>query len=292
MRGRLDKHLLPRFGSERLDRIGVAAIEKLRDDLRAEDYSHLTINTILNVVSSVFEAAIRRNECAINPVGRVERARKAARELAAPGEDEAVVDPHDVLDPSEIALLLDEAEPGYRTLFATAFVTGMRSGELLGLPWGDVQFDENGRGRIFVRRSLSRARVGRNEPVRVRFYPPKTKAGVREVTISPDLVRALKVWRLACPKGELNLVFPHVDGGPNDRDRILRYGLRPALRRAKLREVNFHSLRHSCASAMIAAGSVITEVQHRLGHATPAVTLRVYSHFLKGVESNTADKAG
>ena len=85
-------------------------------------------------------------------------------------------------------------------------------------------------------------------------------------------------------------MFPHADGQPNCRDRVLTVGLYPALRRAGLRRVNFHSLRHSCASAMIAAGAPITEIQHRLGHASPAITLKVYSHFLKDAETDTADR--
>ena len=50
------------------------------------------------------------------------------------------------------------------------------------------------------------------------------------------------------------------------------------------------SLRHSCASAMIASSAPITKVQHRLGHANPAITLLVYSHFLKHAESDVADR--
>ena len=64
----------------------------------------------------------------------------------------------------------------------------------------------------------------------------------------------------------------------------------PALSRAKLRRVTFHTLGHSCASAMIASGAPITEVQHLLGHANPAITLLVYSHFLKLAESDVADR--
>jgi hypothetical protein len=63
-----------------------------------------------------------------------------------------------------------------------------------------------------------------------------------------------------------------------------------ALSRAKLRRVTFHTPRQSCASAMIASGAPITEVQHRLGHAYPAITLLVYSHFLKHAESDVADR--
>jgi integrase len=71
---------------------------------------------------------------------------------------------------------------------------------------------------------------------------------------------------------------------------LLRVVFYPALARARMRRVTFHSLRHSCASAMIAAGAPVTEVQHRLGHANPAITLQVYSHFFKHTESDAADR--
>ena len=74
------------------------------------------------------------------------------------------------------------------------------------------------------------------------------------------------------------------------RAKMLQTQFYPALSRAKLRRVTFHTLRHRCASAMIASGAPITEVQHRLGHANPAITLLVYSHFLKHAESDVADR--
>ena len=292
LRSRLDKHLLPRLGALRLNHITVAMVESLRNDLRAQEYAPRTINTIVRIAGAVFRAGIRRGEAVRNPVDQIERAFTATRELV-PGEDgDSVnpdsVNPDSVLSPSQVRLMLDAATPGYyRTLFTMAFVTGMRSGELLALRWGDLEFDgaDGSRGKIYVRRTLSRARVDRKEPVRARFYPPKTKAGVRSITIAPEMVSMLKAWQLQCTPSDLNSVFPGDDGQPACRDRILKCGLHPALRRAELRQVTFHSLRHSCASAMIAAGAPITEIKHRLGHASAAITLRVYSHFFKDAET-------
>ena len=294
LRSRLDKHLLPRLGALRLDHITVAMIESLRNDLRAQEYAPRTINAIIRIAGAVFRAAIGRGEAVRNPVDQIERAFTATRELV-PGEesdsDDDSVNPDGVLSPPEVRSLLDAAEPGlYRTLFATAFTTGMRSGELLALRWPDLELDgADGRGKIYVRRTLSRARVNRNEPVRPRFYPPKTKAGLRSITIAPEVVSMLKAWKLQCAPSDLDSVFPGDDGQPACRDRILKCGLHPALRRAGLRQVTFHSLRHSCASAMIAKGAPITEIQHRLGHAKPDITLRVYSHFFKDQETGAAD---
>ena len=68
------------------------------------------------------------------------------------------------------------------------------------------------------------------------------------------------------------------------RERLLRKAFYPTLARARLRRVTFHSLRHSCASAMIMAGAPATEVQHQLGHSNPSITLDVYSHWFKDAQ--------
>ncbi|MFI5352962.1 MAG: tyrosine-type recombinase/integrase [Candidatus Binatales bacterium] len=70
----------------------------------------------------------------------------------------------------------------------------------------------------------------------------------------------------------------------------MRYGLWPALRRAGLRRVNMHSLRHSFASALIMGGAPVTEVQTLLGHASAAIALRIYSYWFKAQDSGGVDK--
>src|SRR5258708_5730345 len=140
-----------------------------------------------------------------------------------------------------------------------------------------------------IRRSLSWARL-KGEETRPRYFPPKTKAGRRSISIPGLLVADLKRWKIQCPQSDEDLVFPTLEGKPICRDWLLRVAFYPALARARLRRVTFHTLRHSCASAMIAGGAPITEVQHRLGHANPAITLQVYSHFFKHTEGSTADE--
>ena len=138
-----------------------------------------------------------------------------------------------------------------------------------------------------IRRSLSWARL-KGQEIRPRFFPPKTKAGRRVIQIPDELVAALKRWKLQCPKSDEQLVFAMPDGQPLCRDRLLRTRFYPALARARLRRVTFHSLRHSCASAMIADGAAITEIQNQLGHSNPSITLGIYSHWFKNAKSGAA----
>ena len=184
--------------------------------------------------------------------------------------------------------LLEAARLGLdRTLFLTAFVTGAREGELLALRWAELELPKEGPGKMAIRRSLSWARL-KGEDIRPRYFAPKTKAGRRVIEIPNELVVALKHWKLQCPKSAEDLVFPTPEGQPLCRDRLLRTRFYPALGRARLRRVTFHSLRHSCASAMIADGAAITEVQHQLGHSNPSITLCIYSHWFKNAKGGGA----
>jgi integrase len=293
LRTRLDKHILPLIGKQKLYRITVEAVEKLRDKLRGEKYAHRTINRTLWIIGAVFRLAIKRGQYSKNPVDSVERAVQPARELSTDGSPVGNgtdgIDPDSVLSPKEVQVLLQSAKPGFeRTLFETAYLTGAREGELLALRWTDLELPKEGSGKMVIRRSLSWARP-QGEEIRPRYFPPKTKAGRRTISIPALLVAELKRWKLQCPISEDGLVFPGADGKPMTHGKMLQAQFYPALSRAKLRRVTFHTLRHSCASAMIASGAPITEVQHRLGHA-PAITLLVYSHFLKHAESDVADR--
>jgi integrase len=285
LRNRLDNHILPRFGTLRLNQISVDAIEKFRNDLRDAGKARNTYRPIVGMVKSIFGAAVRRGELAQNPADKMAREFKGSRELA---HDETGADEEgsirDVLSGAEVAQLCSAAKEGLdRTLFATAFVTGAREGELFGLRWSDVDFEA---GKVRITRTLSWA-CPKGEARRPRFYEPKTKSGKRTITVPASLLSALKVWKLACPVGEL--VFPREDGSPMSRETVA-YRFKVALQRAGLRQVRFHDLRHSCASELIANGAQITEVQHQLGHADAAITLRVYSHWIKKAEASTADK--
>ena len=63
LRTRLDKHILPIFGTHKLDRITVASIEKFRNDLRDRGYAQRTINAILRIMGAVFKLGIKRGQC-------------------------------------------------------------------------------------------------------------------------------------------------------------------------------------------------------------------------------------
>jgi integrase len=286
----LEKHLIPALGPIRLDKIRVKHLEDFRDDRRKAGLSPQTVNKLLTTAAAVFRYAQQHELLERNPAAVVERCRLNTGELTLDGDEEdcernGELAPKDVLSPEEAGKLIENATPGlYRTFFLTAILTGARVGELTALTWGDVDLEAS---TIDIRRSLSWARQrGEKGEAKPRFYEPKTKHSRRTVRIGPELVSALKRWKLQCPKGPLNLVFPTSEGTPKHRSTITHKGLRPALKAAKLRRVTLHSFRHSFASALIMGGEPVTNVANLLGHSSPAVTMRIYAHWFKDVKTD------
>jgi integrase len=102
------------------------------------------------------------------------------------------------------------------------------------------------------------------------------------------MVHLLTAWKLQVGRNELNLVFADAKGEPLRRTTIIKANFWPALTRAGLRHVRFHSLRHSFATRLIQHGAPVTEVAQQLGHANPGITLKVYSHWFRSADSGAA----
>ena len=98
----------------------------------------------------------------------------------------------------------------------------------------------------------------------------------------------LKKWKLACPKNELNLVFPSEAGTPIDHHHMVSRVFGPALTKASLPSIRFHDLRHTYASLLIEQGENIKYIQTQLGHSSPTVTLDIYAHLMKPTNQEAA----
>ncbi len=109
------------------------------------------------------------------------------------------------------------------------------------------------------------------------FFITKTKGSNRRVDIGPTTMRALKEWKLACPPGNLDLIFPTEKGTPMNHNNMVNRYFRPALKSAGINIIRFHDLRHTYASLLIGQGENIKYIQTQLGHSNPTVTLNVYA---------------
>ncbi|SPQ01130.1 Phage integrase (fragment) [Candidatus Sulfobium mesophilum] len=106
--------------------------------------------------------------------------------------------------------------------------------------------------QIHVKRSLYRQQ----------FQKPKTKSAIRDIDLTDRLARELYVWKLVCPTNDNNLVFPSPQGKMTQHDNVVKRYFNSALRSAGLKQVSFHSLRHSNASFRIHVGQNVKYIQN------------------------------
>jgi integrase len=158
-------------------------------------------------------------------------------------------------------------------MLATAVLTGLRQGELLGLHWRDIDFDN---GVIRVRSALDRRR---------REVPPKTQHALRDVVLMPALAQLLQQHRADSRFSDPDdYVFTTQLGTPFHWANLAPRALNPALSKAGIRRLRWHDLRHTFASLLITSGANITFVSRQLGHSSSQITLSVYAHLLDGEE--------
>jgi integrase len=185
-----------------------------------------------------------------------------------------------VLMPDEVARLAEAIDPRFHALILAAAYTGLRAGELAGLRLHDLDLL---RRRLTVRQTMTNVRG------HIEFGPPKTPASRRSITLPRLLCHVLAQYLAAYPTS--SQVFKSADGRPIRWNNFRRRFWKAALWKAGLDPaVRFHDLRHSHASMLINAGEPVTVVQHRLGHASPAVTLNVYAHLFDGLDERAADR--
>jgi integrase len=185
----------------------------------------------------------------------------------------------DIPTPAEIKRLVQAAKDDarMRALLLTAALTGLRASELRGLRWGDVDFKA---AELHVRQRADRYNT---------IGSPKSASSARTIPLAPEVMAALKMWKLACPKGELDLVLPTKPGAIMYHKDMLE-SLTPIMRAAGVVDrtgqpkYGLHAFRHFFASWCInrkADGGrelPAKVVQSLLGHSSIVMTLDRYGH--------------
>ena len=187
------------------------------------------------------------------------------------------------LSPEEATRFLDAArETDYYVYFSTLLYTGLRRGELLALRWRNMDLDD---GTLTVVETAYR--LGNGE---YRIKEPKTQQSRRTVTLPSSLVELLKVYRadqellriqLGVSLDADDFAFIRPDGSPINPNAVT-LAFRRIIKRAGLKSIRIHDLRHTHATLMLKAGIHPKVVSERLGHANIGITLDIYSHVLPG----------
>ena len=174
--------------------------------------------------------------------------------------------------------LLGEDQIKYKVAIILTVFTGVRLGELMGLEWQDVDFKN---GIISINRSSQYlADMG------VFTKVPKTESSIREIAIPEFIISLLEEYKLWYEEqksvyGELwtnsDRLFVQADGKPMHPSTISKWFVK-YVGQIGLPVINFHGLRHTNASLLVAQNIDIAVISARLGHAQISTTLDFYVH--------------
>jgi integrase len=152
-----------------------------------------------------------------------------------------------------------------------ALYTGMRIGELCALRWSDIDLLN---GTVYVCRTFQRMSVydGGDSKTELHFGSPKTSTSQRIIPLPERVIQYLEARKSA---GQNSFVISGKDSP--DEPRTVQYRFQMLLKRADVRRVSFHTLRHTFATRCIELGMDITTLSQILGHASVKMTLDIYT---------------
>lgn len=287
-RRHLDLHITPIIGDILVSRLTVPAIREFEDQLRASGRSPAMTKKILTSLGSILSDAAERGLATRNPVRDIRGSRKGRERRAERRQRRRLEVGVDIPTRDEVKAFVAALDANWRPLLITAVFTGMRSSELRGLRWQDVDLK---RGEITIaQRADEFGEIG----------APKSEAGNRTIPVPPLVINALREHRLR-RGGTAELVFANPDGEPRSHTNIITKGLKPAMIRAGVslpgakfdaegrpipvaKYTGLHALRHFYASWLInrkedgGLGLPPKVVQDRLGHASIVMTMDTYGH--------------
>jgi integrase len=263
----LTNHIAPKWGEKWLSDVRTVEVEQW---LHALSYAPATKSKIRNIMSAVFNHAIRYEWTHRNPITKVRASSKRLREP-------------DVLTPAEFSALVDELPLRVKAMVILAGSTGLRRSELVALTWRDVDL-------LLMQVNVLRSCV------RGRFGDTKTEASRKPVPLHTSVIECLDIWRKeSLYNSEDDFLFPSVRNEgrtPVTPDMILKKIIRPALVRAKItgKRIGWHSFRHSLATNLRAAGADLKTAQELLRHANSRITLDIYTRAISANKREANNK--
>jgi integrase len=256
----------PKIGHIKLASLTTVAVNEFRDELLASEISRNTAKKILVSLKSIITDARRRGHLNSNPADgvtiKIDPRTKKKLEIGV-----------DIPTREEVARIIAAATGRARPFFHVTVFTGLRASEIRGLRWSDVDLEK---GEIHVRQRMDRYN---------KAGAPKSVSSSRTIPIGPQVVNVLKEWRLACPKGTLNLVFPNGKGNVQTHANVYHRIVRPTLAAADITKMyGPHSFRHFfaswCSARKVEGGRELPllAVSRLMGHSSVTITADRYSH--------------
>jgi integrase len=266
----LRKHVLPRFKSEAPQTLNVSALQLFATELRKS----LSRKTVINILSSVFAILDYAKRCGtvVSSVSfkDIELGSATTKQAAFFTREQA-------------SQIIAESQEPYKTMFAVAWATGLRAGELLALNVADLNFN---RRTICVSKSSDDNTRDIRQP-----KTPKSVAYLPMPSALEDLLR--NYLKHHWTANESGLLFPNRKGTkPRWRDNVVKYGLKPVLRKLgiQMQDVGLHAFRHGLATELVDTNIPLTALQAQMRHADVRTTLRIYAHAIPASQRDAIER--
>lgn len=271
-------HFIPRLGKIKLQELRPDQIQLLYSLKIKEGYSTRSVRMMRDILRNALNQAIRWGLITRNPVLSTKPPKRQKREMK-------------YLTKRQVKKLLAVVDgTRHAALYHIAVTTGLRKGELLGLKWSGINWENR---QLQVRRQLQRV-----HKQGLLFSQPKTVGSNRVVALGHVVIEKLKKHqelqndqkKVAGKKWQENdLLFPTTIGTPYEPRNLVRH-FEELLQKNRIPRVRFHDLRHTAATLMLQKGIHPKVVQERLGHSSITITLDTYSHVIPSMQGEAADE--
>ena len=275
----LDNHILPLFGSYKLDKLTTPLIQNVVNKLadktnKGEEGAFLYYDSLHALNKRILQYGVVMQAIPFNPAREVilpRNTQKAKREKVKHFDNDELKSFLKYLDTLDVSRYRYYYEI---TLYKFLLATGCRINEALALSWSDIDLENS---VVHITKTLN---------YKQETNSPKSKASLRDIDIDQATVSMLKQYRLRqtkeawkIGKSESIVFSDFIHEYPNNR--TLQTRLRTHFKRAKVTNIGFHGFRHTHASLLLNSGIPYKELQHRLGHSTLSMTMDIYSHLSK-----------
>ena len=267
-RSQIDHQIKPFIGHKQLASLTTADIQKFYNKIKKEGRVHphpihghvlsdSMVRKIHMMLHEAMEVAVRERYIVRNPTDNTTIPKKTTTEKQ-------------VLNDSQLNRFLEaiQGEPYWHDFFYVEVMTGLRRGEICGIKWSDIDFNE---GTLCIKRSVSTKEGGG-----VSIGETKTDAGVRTIIMPPSVATLL--WKKR--SDAINeWVFPHYTNPSDPLHPSSAYKkLKTLLKRLELPLLRFHDLRHTFATQATDGGVDPKTLAGILGHTDASFTLDTYTH--------------
>ena len=267
----LKNHILPIFKKNKLDQITRGSVRNFLLEKHSGGLSGKRVMLIKTVLSGIFNYALDEELIETNPALGISK-----RLFPRGSHKRKRVEKNDVFTNDELNCFLDTCKadfPDHFLFFFMAARTGMRLGELLALRWGDVDLRDQ---CVWVIRSY---RIGR-------YARPKS-GKARRVDLSKQLTDALSETLRRSPKETNELIFPL--NGKIMEQSYLRKLYKRILKKAKVRYVKFHGIRHTYCAHLLSKSVSPYYVSRQVGHSSISITCDVYGSWISTEDNRHVD---